>query len=64
MKPDSPRLRGWAKTDNNGRFEFSTIKPPPYPNRYVRAHIHVHVRAAGYPRQWFEIEFAGAPVPP
>jgi protocatechuate 3,4-dioxygenase beta subunit len=59
---DSPRLKAWVKTDSNGRFEFTTIKPAPCPNRDVPAHIHVHVWGAGYPRQWFEIEFAGDPL--
>ena len=25
------RLKGWAITDQEGRFEFSTIRPAPYP---------------------------------
>src|SRR5438132_1225524 len=33
-----PRLRGWARTDANGRFEFHTIRPAPYPGRDVPAH--------------------------
>jgi protocatechuate 3,4-dioxygenase beta subunit len=59
-----PRLRGWAKTDASGRFEFITIKPAPYPNRNVPAHIHVIVWGAGYPRQWFQVEFQGDPLLP
>jgi protocatechuate 3,4-dioxygenase, beta subunit len=61
---DQPRLRGWAKTDANGHFEFATIKPAPYPSRDVPAHIHVHAWGAGYPRQWFELEFQGDPLLP
>jgi protocatechuate 3,4-dioxygenase beta subunit len=61
---DSPRLRGWAKSDNNGHFGFTTIKPAPYPNRDVPAHIHITAWGAGYPRQWFQIEFAGDPLLP
>ena len=60
----SPRLRGWAKTDSRGHFEFATIKPAPYPNRDVPAHIHVQAWGAGYPRQWFQVEFAGDPLLP
>jgi protocatechuate 3,4-dioxygenase, beta subunit len=60
----SPRLRGWAKTDSRGHFEFATIKPAPYPDRDVPAHIHVHAWGAGYPRQWFQVEFAGDPLLP
>lgn len=61
---NNPRLRGWVKTDANGHFEFSTIKPAPYPNRDVPAHIHIHAWGAGYPRQWFEVEFQGDPLLP
>jgi protocatechuate 3,4-dioxygenase beta subunit len=35
-----PRLRGWMRTDNEGRFELHSIKPAPYPNRAVAAHVH------------------------
>ena len=35
------RLKGWARTDAEGRFEFVTIRPGAYPGRTVAAHIHV-----------------------
>jgi protocatechuate 3,4-dioxygenase beta subunit len=35
------RLKGWAKTDSEGRFEFRTIRPGPYPGRRQAAHIHL-----------------------
>ena len=34
------RLKGWARTDRDGRFTFETIRPGPYPNRRVPAHVH------------------------
>jgi len=34
-------FRGWMLTDAKGRYEFSTIKPAPYPNRTEAAHIHM-----------------------
>ena len=44
-RPGAPahswRLKGWAKTDAEGRFEFHTIRPGPYPGRNVAAHIHL-----------------------
>lgn len=61
---DAPRLRGWAKTDSRGHFEFTTIKPAPYPHREIPAHIHVVAWGAGYPRQWFQVEFSGDPFLP
>jgi protocatechuate 3,4-dioxygenase beta subunit len=45
------RLKGWAKTDAEGRFEFHTIRPAPYPGRAEAAHIHLTlftVAGAGY----------------
>lgn len=46
------RLHGWVKTDRDGRFEFRTIRPAPYPSRTMPAHIHLHAWGAGYPLQW------------
>jgi protocatechuate 3,4-dioxygenase, beta subunit len=49
-KPGAPahswRLKGWAKTDADGRFEFATIRPAPYPGRKVEAHVHLTLFAA------------------
>ena len=33
-------IRTWLKTDENGHYEFYTLKPAPYPNRTDPAHIH------------------------
>jgi protocatechuate 3,4-dioxygenase beta subunit len=35
-----PRLYGWMKTDDMGRFELRTIRPGRYPGMHVPAHIH------------------------
>jgi len=35
------RLKGWAKTDAEGRFEFRTIRPGPYPGNEEAAHVHL-----------------------
>ncbi len=37
-------LRGWMKTDATGRYRFRTIRPAPYPNAAIPAHIHPVVK--------------------
>ncbi len=34
-------FRGWMLTGADGKYEFSSIKPAPYPNRIEAAHIHM-----------------------
>jgi protocatechuate 3,4-dioxygenase beta subunit len=60
--PHSWRLRGWARTDADGRFEFTTIRPAPYPNRNVAAHVHFTIEGAGVPRQPMGLLFEGDPL--
>jgi protocatechuate 3,4-dioxygenase beta subunit len=54
-----PRLRGWMKTSKDGKYEFKTIKPAPYPKRTTPAHIHAHIYSPQIPEYsideyWFE----------
>jgi protocatechuate 3,4-dioxygenase beta subunit len=57
------RIRGWANTDHNGRYEFHTIKPGLYPNRGTPAHIHMTVSRHDLPEWWLpEVRFAGEPL--
>jgi protocatechuate 3,4-dioxygenase, beta subunit len=38
-------LRGWMKTDDQGRYSFYTVKPAAYPQQQVApAHIHITVK--------------------
>lgn len=41
------RLRGWALTGADGRYAFRTIKPAPYPDRTMPAHVHLFVGEPG-----------------
>jgi protocatechuate 3,4-dioxygenase, beta subunit len=34
------KLHGWCKTDSAGRYTIKTIRPTPYPNNSIPAHIH------------------------
>ena len=58
----NPRLRGYLRTDADGRYEYSTIKPGSYPNTNNPAHIHYVVTAPGYREKIFEIVFADDPL--
>jgi protocatechuate 3,4-dioxygenase beta subunit len=57
--PYNPRLRGWMKTGDDGRYEFRSIKPAPYPRRDTPAHIHAQIYSDniaeyGIDEYWFE----------
>jgi protocatechuate 3,4-dioxygenase beta subunit len=58
---ENPRLRGWMRTDAEGKYEYRTIKPGPYPSSRIPAHIHYRVSAPGYKERVFEIVFEGDP---
>lgn len=55
-------LRGWMRTDRNGRYEFRTIKPAAYPGRTEPAHIHLTISAANCPEYPGTIWFADDPL--
>jgi protocatechuate 3,4-dioxygenase beta subunit len=46
---DDPRIRGWMRTDADGRYEFLTIRPAPYPSRTEPAHIHTQIWGTNVP---------------
>ncbi|HEU4594089.1 MAG TPA: hypothetical protein VFS10_02890 [Pyrinomonadaceae bacterium] len=61
----NPRLKGWMKTDRDGRYEFRTIKPTPYPGTTNRRHIHAKTYGAGRAEQWLDsFIFADDPLVP
>lgn len=54
------RIRGWVKTGADGRYEFATIKPAPYPTITEPAHIHLVVLEPGRRSYWIDdVVFAG-----
>jgi len=36
-------LRGWVRTDAQGRYRFDTVRPGAYPMRSDPQHVHLHV---------------------
>jgi protocatechuate 3,4-dioxygenase beta subunit len=59
---DNPRLKGWMKTNAEGKYEFRTIKPGSYPGSRNPAHIHAKVTVPGHAEQWIdEFHFEGDP---
>ncbi|MFQ5504386.1 MAG: protocatechuate 3,4-dioxygenase [Planctomycetota bacterium] len=55
-------LRGWMRSDAQGRYLFRTIRPGPYPGRDSPAHIHATVTRQGGRERWVDSYwFAGDP---
>jgi len=59
---DPWRLKGWAVTDAQGRFELRTIRPGGYPEGGVPAHIHLIFTTACCGRQASELVFDDDPL--
>jgi protocatechuate 3,4-dioxygenase beta subunit len=51
-KEPRPRLKGWMKTDKEGRYEFRTVRPASYPGTNNPQHIHTELYGAGYAQRW------------
>jgi len=61
----APRIRGWMTTDAQGRYEYRTFRPAPYPGSSVPAHVHVQLWGSGYWPQWgTTLKFADDPLLP
>jgi len=54
-----PRLHGRMRTSDDGKYEFHTIRPAPYPENTTPAHIHAHVSASDYPEYALVYYFEG-----
>jgi protocatechuate 3,4-dioxygenase beta subunit len=56
-------LRGWARTDAEGRYRFDTIRPGAYPGREVPEHVHMHVIEPGIGTYFIQnLEFLDDPL--
>ena len=55
------RLKGDMTTNEQGVYQFSTIRPAPYPNNRIPAHVHYVVTTPNGNEQDFELVFEGDP---
>lgn len=46
--------RGWARTDEQGRYRFDTIRPGGYPGTDIPQHIHMHIIEPGRCTYWID----------
>ncbi len=46
-------IRGWVKTDDNGKYSVYTIRPAPYPNRNIPAHIHISIKEPDITNEYY-----------
>ena len=60
--PHSWRLRGWARADDAGAFEFATIRPGAYPSRNIPAHVHFTIFHGSERFHAGELQFDDDPV--
>lgn len=62
---DRPRLFAYLRSDAQGRYAFTTIRPGSYPNSRNPGHVHFEVSASGAEPRVYEIVFEGDPfIPP
>lgn len=47
-----PRLQAWLRTDETGRYRYTTVRPGVYPSRTEPAHVHYQFWGSGVPAQW------------
>lgn len=57
-------IRGWLKTDSEGKYTIYTIKPASYPNTQLPAHIHLLIKEPHIGNEYYidDIEFEDDPL--
>ena len=50
-------IRGWVKTDSSGKYSIYTIRPSPYPNANIPAHIHTSIKEPEIENEYFIDDF-------
>ena len=46
-------IRGWVNTDPNGKYTLYTIRPAPYPNDVLPAHIHFLIKEPNIQNEYY-----------
>jgi len=46
-------IRGWVKTDESGKYSIYTIRPAPYPNDVLPAHIHLSIKEPDVENEYY-----------
>lgn len=49
-------IRGWIKTDESGKYTIYTIRPAPYPNDVLPAHIHLSIKEPDVENEYYTDE--------
>lgn len=47
-------IRSWLKTNEIGEYRFYTLRPAPYPNSSIPAHIHTFIKEPGKKEYWID----------
>lgn len=50
-------IRGWVKTDAEGKYSIYTVRPAPYPNEDMPAHIHTSIKEPTVGNEYYIDEF-------
>ena len=50
-------IRGWVKSDANGKYAIYTVRPAPYPNTNFEAHIHPAIKEPNIDKEYYIDEF-------
>ena len=50
-------IRGWIKSDEVGKYSIYTIRPAPYPNRNIPAHIHTSIKEPNIDNEYYIDDF-------
>ncbi len=50
-------IRGWVKSDVNGKYAIYTVRPAPYPDTNFEAHIHPAIKEPNIDNEYYIDEF-------